>query len=565
MPEKKTLYSTFQLLSLLSKGIRKKAVIAFFLIIFQGITEGVGLLFIIPLLAISGIKDAGSSNNFLVQSIRNIFESNGLSLSVLNVLILYVIIMSFYAILRYFQSINTATINQGVVIYWRNHFFKRLTYASWSSIQGIKSSDIQDTLTIEIRKFGSISNQVIQIIGTIVLIIVYLIISAFLSFKLTLLALIPVMLMVLLNRPINKKTYLLGQSSVGFNKQMQEIILEHLLALKLVKSYNQEKRHISDFEKVNEAVESKVVSFTKAQQKTKALFEIIAAVVIAGYIYTAIVIFETPITELLLLIFIFARLLPKTTKFISNYQQILNLLPSLEWTINVLGQLKKEQETNANSIRLGLLSKSIQFNSVHFGYHSKKVLKNVSLSIPANQTTLIIGASGKGKSTLIDLIMGLQQPEQGEILIDNIPFHEISSKKWKSAIAYIPQDSFLFNESIEYNLKWVNEEADETLIQASLEQAGAKDFIERLPLGLKTIVGDRGTQLSGGERQRIALARALIRQPQLLILDEATNAVDDKNELLIKNALAKLHGKMTIIIVAHRSKLIDLADHTIKL
>ncbi len=371
--------------------------------------------------------------------------------------------------------------------------------------------------------------------------------------------------MALMNRPINKKSFTLGKSSVGFNQHLQSIILEQLAALKLVKTYGKEQKHLDEFEDTNKALEEKILAFTKATQTTKTFVEIIAAVVIAVYIYVAIVVFETAITELLLLIFIFARLLPKASKLVGNYQQILNNLPAIEWTNKVIDQLEEEELKHKNTNEKIILKKGIEFKEVDFSYGSKKILEKLNFTIATKQTTVIKGGSGVGKSTTIDLIMGLQKLDSGVILIDDKPLKELNAFSWKSSIAYVPQDAFLFHKSIKENLLWADPLAEETAIWNALEQAGAMDFIKRFPEGLHTIVGDRGMQISGGERQRIALARALLRQPELLILDEATSAVDDQNELIIKEALGKLHGRMSILIVAHRSLLVDLADQVIEL
>jgi ABC-type multidrug transport system fused ATPase/permease subunit len=193
------------------------------------------------------------------------------------------------------------------------------------------------------------------------------------------------------------------------------------------------------------------------------------------------------------------------------------------------------------------------------------LFNQLSFSITANKTTALLGPSGVGKSTLIDLILSLQQPTKGQLFVDGISLNQIDQNQWRSQIAFVPQDAFLFHTSILENLTWAKPNATTEEIEIALKQAGAFEFIQQLPKGLDTLVGDRGTNLSGGERQRIALARALIRKPQLLILDEATSAVDDKSENLIKEALGQLSGKMTIIIVAHRSSLVELANFQIKL
>lgn len=554
-------------LTLLLKGVKTKIAISFSLLLFQGLTTGVGLMLIIPLLAVIGVSNTETSNNVLISNIQSLFGNSGLSLNLISVLIIYLSIMIVSAMLKYFQAMTTAKINQNVMVYWRTRIFKIIAHGTWSSVNSIKSSDLQDLLTLEIRKFGSISNQLIQFVGGIILILVYLIISAFLSLKFTLLSLFPILLIALLNKPINRKTYTLGKSTIGLNKKLQSIILEHLSAIKLVKSYLKEKQHVKEFSQVNKKMEQKIIAFTSNSQKTKLIFEIIAAFIIAVYIYLAIEVLQVEVTQILLLIFIFARLIPKASAIINNFQQILNQLPAMEFAFTLMKSIQPEAEglkTDLNQNNISL-KKEIEFKKVNFSYGSTKVHEDLSFIIKANKINVIIGSSGKGKSTIIDLLIGFLKVDSGEIVIDGENINEMDQKEWISSIAYVPQDPILFHKSISENLLWAKSNATNLEIDESLKKASAKRFVTSLPEGLETIVGNRGSNLSGGERQRIALARALIKQPQILILDEATNAVDDESEKLIGEALTKLKGKITIIIVAHRSNLVELADEIIAL
>ncbi len=551
-------------LRLLLKEVKQNASAALVILLFKGLTEGVGLLFVLPLLAIAGVSELDTSNSQLIKFIQQNFETMGLSISVTTVLIIYFLIMCFYAILSYSQGLITVQINKRVVDRWRNILFERITYASWSSLQRIKGSDLQALLTSDVRRFASISNQTIQLVGTLILMTIYLFLSFTLSIQLTLMSFIPIGILVFLSGPINKKTFKVGEDSVKHNKSMQSSIVEHLASIKLVKSYQKEHEHLVEFQENSLATEKQAVAFVKASGRTKLLFDVLASFVIVVYIFIAFNTVSLPISELLLLIFIFARIIPRVSKLARAYQQILNNLPSFEATqqaIHILSQEKEPTGTLSSSV----FKKELKFENVSFSYGSKEVLRNFNCSIPANKTTIILGSSGAGKSTLIDLLMGFLKVESGSILVDNTSLSELDPASWKSGIAYVPQDAFLFHKSIRENLRWVDSTVDESALWNALEQAGGQEFVQLLPNGLDTVVGDRGMQISGGERQRIALARALLRKPQLLILDEATNAIDDKNEELIYNALEHLKNEMTILIVAHRSSLVKLAEKVIRL
>ena len=250
------------LLHLLS-FVKRESSIALVILIFRGLTEGVGLLFIIPLLSIAGVTQIEASNSQLIQWVNQSFETLGISVSINSVLVIYFIVMTCYALLSYAQSVNTTKISQRVVLEWRAVLFKRITFASWHSIQQIKRSELQEILTTEIKRFAVISNSSVQFIGTMMVVLVYLILSFFLSFQLTLLSILPIGLLLVLNRPINKKTYTLGETAVKHNKAMNTVILEHLSALKLVKSYQKEEEHVEGFREQSSLVEKQNLLFIK--------------------------------------------------------------------------------------------------------------------------------------------------------------------------------------------------------------------------------------------------------------------------------------------------------------
>lgn len=186
------------------------------------------------------------------------------------------------------------------------------------------------------------------------------------------------------------------------------------------------------------------------------------------------------------------------------------------------------------------------------------------LWIPAQATTAIIGPTGCGKTTLLDLLTGLNRPDTDQVLADGVPLD--ARPDWHLGLAYVPQESSILDGTVRENLTWGDNESDEQEIETALDQAAAADFVARLPLGLDTRVGERGVRLSGGEKQRLALARALLRQPVLLVLDEATSALDRENQQIILDSLRSLHGHMTVLIVTHRyEEMLGLVDGIIRI
>jgi ATP-binding cassette subfamily C protein len=210
------------------------------------------------------------------------------------------------------------------------------------------------------------------------------------------------------------------------------------------------------------------------------------------------------------------------------------------------------------------VNEAIVLDTVHLTYEGRDrpALDGVSLRLPARTSTAIVGASGAGKSTLADVLMGLLRPDAGQVSIDGWPLTGTQRHAWRQSVAYVPQEVFLFHDSIRNNLLWGHPEANDDDLRRALERAAAA-FVFDLPQGVDTLVGDGGVRLSGGERQRLALARALLRRPSLLILDEATSALDRDNEAQVREAIEHLHGDLTLVVIGHRLATLEHADQVV--
>jgi ATP-binding cassette subfamily C protein len=192
-------------------------------------------------------------------------------------------------------------------------------------------------------------------------------------------------------------------------------------------------------------------------------------------------------------------------------------------------------------------------------------LRDVTLSIPAGRVTALVGSSGAGKSTLADLLLLLLTPERGALVVDGVPLAADRRDEWRASVGYVPQETHLFHDTIRENVRWVAPGASDADVLDALRMAGASALLSRLPNGLDTRIGDRGTLLSGGERQRLALARALLRRPRLLVLDEATSALDPESERSIRQTIASLTPAVTVLTITHRLTTARQADHVVVL
>lgn len=273
-------------------------------------------------------------------------------------------------------------------------------------------------------------------------------------------------------------------------------------------------------------------------------------------------------------------ILPSLVTFIVALQRLnsrlsglaasLNRMADNSGTVDLLNHVLSS--TGKKFLRIGgqefsKLKRSIVLSSVSLCYQSssREALSNISLTIPRGCTVALVGPSGAGKSSVADLLCGLYEPTHGEILIDDTPLNQINLSSWQQHLGVVSQDTFLFNATIADNIAFGTPSATQNLIEEACRVAQASAFIEDLPDGYHTLVGERGYRLSGGQRQRLSLARAILRKPELLILDEATSALDSQSERLVQQAIEGFEDDQTILVIAHRLSTIVNADEIIVL
>jgi len=287
-------------------------------------------------------------------------------------------------------------------------------------------------------------------------------------------------------------------------------------------------------------------------------FDVAAVSLLCLVTFLAIRFLSVPPAELLLLLFVFMRLAPQLAALQHAYQNVVVDLPAFTSIMATIQSCEEAAEPAADPEPVPF-AREIRVDHVDFGYPGVPVLRGVTVTIPAGLTVAIVGTSGAGKSTLADLVLGLLTPEAGRILVDGVPLTAGRMAGWRQQVGYVPQETFLVHDSVRANLLWAAPHATGEELWTALKSASA-GFVADLPNGIDTVIGDRGVLLSGGERQRLAFARALLRRPRLLILDEATSSLDSENERVIEQAANALHGRVAILLITHRLATVRRAD-----
>jgi ATP-binding cassette subfamily C protein len=247
--------------------------------------------------------------------------------------------------------------------------------------------------------------------------------------------------------------------------------------------------------------------------------------------------------------------------------QAVTMAESGYWAIHSAIEDARAAREQSRVGRTPTLVDGIELRNVSMAFGTKRVLDNVSFQIPAGQVTAIVGASGAGKTTLVDLILGLYEPGNGNILTDGVPFAELDMVKWRSIVGYVPQELLLFHDTIMANISLGDPAFSREDVERALRQSGAWDFVSQMSEGADHVVGERGAMLSGGQRQRIALARALIDKPRLLILDEATSALDPVTEAQIVSNVRELAARdgITVVSISHQAAWMAVANRVIRI
>lgn len=318
-------------------------------------------------------------------------------------------------------------------------------------------------------------------------------------------------------------------------------------------------------------LDKKVLAVRRAMRKgvTATVFlkhfqEMLIVVSMGAGLFAAVTFLKIELAELLVMIVVIVNSIKNLAKMQRQYQKAASLEAPYEAVHKFIKDAVNAEE-KLHGGREPALETSVEINNLSFSFGQKQVLKGLSLEVPARGATVLMGASGGGKTTLIDLLLGFYEPEEGEILVDDVPLPRIDLRKWRRVIGYVPQEIQLFHDSVAMNVSLGDPSIDQEAVRQALDDAGALAFVDALPEGIHSKVGERGSQLSGGQRQRIALARALVTQPRLLILDEVTSALDPITEREICATLKRLSQNMTILAITHQPQMLSIANRAYRI
>ncbi|MCE5344145.1 MAG: ABC transporter ATP-binding protein/permease [Eubacteriales bacterium] len=539
------------------------------LITLNGLTSSIGIVMLIPLLSLVGI--AGQSADIpLLGNLLGLLEQYDMATRLVVVLIVYLILAVLQALIDRQSSLVNTEIVQGYTRHLREQLYKSAIETEWTCFCGKKKSDVASAFTNEIARIAAGTLVLLRMLSQIIVTVFQLYVAFLMSVPMTLIVLICGVVIFRYMRTTFKASRTLGNSLHHINQEFTGRVMEQLECIKESKSYGIEKEQITSFSEIAAQSEKNINDFMRLQTKTSLIYKVSSVVVVCVMFYFSIIYLHINPSSLIVIVYIFARLWPQFSSFQSNLQNVLAMLPAFTALTEMMVDLKAHAE-ELGSAPSGaadtLPSGTVRFTDVSFCYDENGgfALKNISFQIPQRSMVALVGQSGAGKSTVVDLLLGLIKPDEGTITIDGQAIDAGYMRQWRSRVSYVPQAPFLFNTTIRDNLLRFNPGATEEEINDALELAAAAEFVQKLPQGIQTVIGNSGVQLSGGERQRVVLARALLRKPDMLVLDEATSALDSEHEYQIQSALEKLAGRMAVLVIAHRLSTVYRADNIVVL
>jgi ATP-binding cassette, subfamily C, bacterial len=535
-----------------------RLIAVFVVAVVAGIFEGIGVLTVLPVLVVAAGGSGADSR--LSRAIHDGLAMFGIPTDLGILLSLIVVAITLTALLRYWAQRIAGFAGADFSAEIRVALIQAFMSARWSYFVTQSTGRLSNAITNDVNMAATLYTGVTGLVVAVVQVALYLALALTSSLQVTLAGIAVGVLMVLALRGFVVLSRNSGDRQVAAIASLTNQTVEGLHLIKPLKAMAREDR-------LGPLLESDTALLKQAQRDLQAATsalstaqEPIFVAFLAGGLYLAVTWLNYGIADLLFVAILFQRIVTRIGFVQVLYQKAVTFESSYIAICKILADAATAREVIADGIEPPKLVHSINLDHVTFSYDTKPVLQDINIEIPAGKMTAIIGPSGAGKSTLVDLVAGLNRPQSGSVLIDGVALSRINLHLWRRMIGYVPQEVVLWHDTIANNVTLRDLNLDREEVEVALRAAGAWDFVQALPQGIDTIVGERGARLSGGERQRISIARALVRNPRLLLLDEPTTALDPDTEFAICRTLRNLTGKATIIVISHQARVSELAD-----
>jgi ABC-type multidrug transport system fused ATPase/permease subunit len=549
-----------QLISELAKRLGWRFPALVFWTALVGVSEGVSMVLLLPLLNRLGIVAAsaqGVANNLIEKSLTLVGADDTAKVFVLVILVATVQVT--LSVGLNWWSVRLARSYQ---VQRQLELFGTLMRAKWTFIVDQKAGELTNAIVTECERLGRAFTLYLSLLGSAMVAFIYIVLSVFIAWEVTLTLVSFAVLAALAMTRLYKKSYLLGERIAPLDAELQSLLDEQFAGVKFIKASIGHRRAAAQLEPLVRQL-GEINTFASAMPGTvRSVLEYVALIGLAGILVMTSKGLGLAPANVIIVLALFGRLFPRLT---TVQAQLYSLNANIH-AVAVLDSLQTTAATEAErqdgSDQPLIIQKPailvVRNLQVRFG--KRVALDQVNLTLPIPGLLAIVGRSGAGKSTLVHTLLGLIEPSAGSIQLGPYELASAPLGAWRRSIGYVPQETILFHASVRDNLTLVNPAASELDIKIAARRAHALEFIDALPDGVATIIGDQGVKLSGGQRQRLGIARALLMNPALLIMDEAMSALDTESEAELLRTLDELRKDIGILLVAHRLAAARSAD-----
>ena len=538
---------------------RRGFVMILLLSIAVSLTGGISIVMLVPML---GLLKVSTGSVSLLKLLMLPLQDLSPVIQIAVMIGVYFMLIVLKAYLGWLLKIRQSEFLEEYSLNLRQELYHTVSTAMWEQLAAEKQTDTIDLFTAQCSQVSQGVSMIIALLSSAVTAFVSLGIALWLSLPVTVLVLIFGGGFAWVFRHLMKESKHYGDEMIRINRVMYYELYSQLRSIKEVRSYGVQKEHAHLFEEISRSAKDAKLKFMRQQAFPSMLYSVAAAGMIAGIFLICVLLFHMDTACLMVLVYVFTRLWPVFGGFISTITTIQTVVPAYEKLMEALQTFSAEKSEQMQMVPIPF-EKKIEFRNVCFAYqgNGESILYNVNFSLKKGSITALMGRSGAGKTTIADLLMGFLKPTSGEILIDGVALSDDNLSGWRHNLGYIPQEPLILNATVRENLQRFHPTATQMEMEKALKKAYIWNVVENLPQGMDTVLGDGGIRLSGGERQRIVLARVLLGNPRLIVMDEATSAMDYESEMAVRNAIRDLDEQVTILIIAHRLATVRTAKY----
>jgi subfamily B ATP-binding cassette protein MsbA len=529
--------------------------------IVAAILEGVGLSFILPIIELVQTSNPASQADGLLGIFVVAYQTVGIPFT-----LGYVVLgVSFVMIARYTASFAVAWLREAVRTYYirdlQDRAFRNALNAKVSYFDQEGSDDILNAIVTQTTYAGRVIQRVIQLLQQAFLAAAYFVVAFVMAPALTIATGVILGGFTLFFRQVIESGYDIGDRVAEANEERQEAVQAGTQGIRDVRIFGVADELYSDFQDAIEKFTKERIMLRRNEAAIDNFYNLVVAVSVFILIYFALTFANLSLGSLGVFLFAMFRLGPRASNVNRLYYQVENDLPHLVRTIDFVEDLQARQEPPEGRTDAPDEVTNVEFDDVHFSYDSQEeVLRGIDFEVDKGEFIGFVGQSGAGKSTIVSLLARMYEVDEGEIRANGVPINEMDIEGWRDRISVVRQNPFVFNDTLRYNLTIGNRDVSDAELDRVCEIAKVDEFMEDLPEGYETMLGDEGVRLSGGQKQRVSLARALLEDADLLILDEATSDLDSNLEEQVQAAIEEMDRDYAIITIAHRLSTVKNAD-----